>query len=157
MERLHTSSESGGCAHKATTNSEKGQAATPDTALPSQIARRSSPGDIADVRSRLTFADLPFELRDLIWRLALPGPRVFHCLVWASSQLKMQLLERAPLKMPLAHVCFESRRVIREAGYVLAFGEEDEPDDPGVWFNPSWDIIDRTLWGPGDFMHAFTK
>ncbi|KAH9909292.1 hypothetical protein F4778DRAFT_793320 [Xylariomycetidae sp. FL2044] len=99
----------------------------------------------------LTFADLPPELREMIWRFALPEMRVFNALVWASTGLKMQLLDRGELKMPLAHVCFESRRVVRESGYVLAFRDEDEPDDPGVWFHPRRDIIERTIWGPGDF------
>ncbi|OTA69239.1 hypothetical protein K449DRAFT_418701 [Hypoxylon sp. EC38] len=56
-----------------------------------------------------------------------------------------------PPEMPLAHVCYESRQAVRKAGYVLAFRDEDEPDDPGVWFKPYHDIIERTLWGPGDF------
>ncbi|KAI0154739.1 hypothetical protein GGR52DRAFT_588250 [Hypoxylon sp. FL1284] len=38
---------------------------------------------------------------------ALPGSRVFNALV-----------------------------AVRRAGYVLAFRDEDEPDDPGVWFHP---------------------
>ncbi|KAI0482286.1 hypothetical protein GGR56DRAFT_670190 [Xylariaceae sp. FL0804] len=116
----------------------------------------------------LCFADLPPELRDMIWQFALPGPRVFPCLVWArSSTLQMRLLERGRGvgRMPLAHVCAESRRAVRAAGYVLAFGEHDNDDDggddggerrsrdwdPGVWFHPRHDVVERTLWGPGDF------
>lgn len=98
-----------------------------------------------------TFTSLPPELRTLIWTFALPPGRIFNALVWVSAGLKMQLLNRAELKMPLAHVCFESRRVVRESGYVLAFRDEDEPDDPGVWFHPRRDRIERTIWGPGDW------
>ncbi|KAI1491906.1 hypothetical protein F5X96DRAFT_668272 [Biscogniauxia mediterranea] len=97
------------------------------------------------------FADLPPELREMIWKFALPETRTFNALVYASATLKMQLLNRDGLKMPLAHVCFESRRVVKEAGYVLAFRDEDQPEDPGVWFHPQRDMIERTIWGPGDF------
>ncbi|KAI0842971.1 hypothetical protein F5Y06DRAFT_78108 [Hypoxylon sp. FL0890] len=105
----------------------------------------------ASSRPKITFAELPPEVREMIWQYALPEPRIFNALVYASAGLKMQLLERSSLRMPLAHVCFESRQVVRKAGYVLAFRDEDEPDDPGVWFKPYYDIIERTLWGPGDF------
>ncbi|KAI0596495.1 hypothetical protein F4775DRAFT_564797 [Biscogniauxia sp. FL1348] len=101
--------------------------------------------------SRLTFADLPPELREMIWKSALPDARTFNALVYASATLKMQLLNRDGLKMPLAHVCYEARRVVKEAGYVLAFRDEDQPGDPGVWFHPQRDLIERTIWGPGDF------
>ncbi|KAI8632520.1 hypothetical protein F5Y19DRAFT_366726 [Xylariaceae sp. FL1651] len=106
------------------------------------------------VGSGLTFADLPPEIREIIWRFALPKPRVFNALVWVSAGLKMQLLNRSELKIPLAHVCFEARRVVKESGYVLAFRDEDEPDDPGVWFHPRKDRIERTIWGPGDWNAA---
>ncbi|KAI0395815.1 hypothetical protein F5Y17DRAFT_422386 [Xylariaceae sp. FL0594] len=101
--------------------------------------------------SHLTFAALPLEIRELIWRFALPESRVFNVLVWVSAGLKMQLLNRSELRMPLAHACYESRRVVREAGYVLAFRDEDEPLDPGVWFHPRKDYIERSIWGPGDW------
>ncbi|KAI1170820.1 hypothetical protein F4777DRAFT_91107 [Nemania sp. FL0916] len=97
------------------------------------------------------FGALPFEIREMIWKSALPQPREFNALVWASAGLKMQLLNRSELKMPLAWACFEARRIVREAGYVLAFRDEDEPDDPGVWFHPRRDRIERTIWGPGDW------
>ncbi|OTB14416.1 hypothetical protein K445DRAFT_319237 [Daldinia sp. EC12] len=98
-----------------------------------------------------TFADLPAELRAIIWEHALPETRIFNALVYASPGLQMQLLERSHLRMPLAHVCFESRQLVKKAGYVLAFRDEGEPDDPGVWFNPRRDVIERTIWGPCDF------
>ncbi|KAI0432071.1 hypothetical protein F5Y09DRAFT_168017 [Xylaria sp. FL1042] len=106
---------------------------------------------IGTVNSGLTFVDLPLEIREIIWRFALPEPRIFNALVWVSAGLKMQLLNRSELKMPLAHACFEARRVVKESGYVLAFRDEDEPEDPGVWFNPKRDRIERTIWGPGDW------
>ncbi|KAI0554092.1 hypothetical protein F4679DRAFT_527049 [Xylaria curta] len=101
--------------------------------------------------SALTFVDLPLEIREIIWRFALPEPRVLNVLVWVSAGLKMQLLNRSDLKMTLAHVCFEARRIVKESGYVLAFRDEDEPNDPGVWFHPRKDQIERTIWGPGDW------
>ncbi|KAI1779432.1 hypothetical protein F4818DRAFT_140620 [Hypoxylon cercidicola] len=121
-----------------------------------QQGRRRAPGaapraDAGGSRQPVTFADLPPEIREMIWHHALPGSRVFNALVYASVGLKMQLLERESLRLPLAHVCFESREAVRRAGYVLAFRDEDEPDDPGVWFHPRKDVIERTIWGPGDF------
>ncbi|KAI0844200.1 hypothetical protein F5Y00DRAFT_249266 [Daldinia vernicosa] len=98
-----------------------------------------------------TFADLPAELRAMIWEYALPPTRVFNALVYASKGLKMQLIERSHLRMPLAHVCFESRRLVEKMGYVLAFRDEGEPDDPGVWFHPRRDVVERTIWGPCEF------
>ncbi|KAI1183072.1 hypothetical protein F5B17DRAFT_154095 [Nemania serpens] len=97
------------------------------------------------------FSNLPLEIREMIWNFALPEPRVFNVLVWISAGLQMQLLNRYQLKMPLASVCFESRRVVKEAGYILAFRDEDEVNNTGVWFHPGRDIIDRTVWGPGDW------
>ncbi|KAI1461698.1 hypothetical protein F4805DRAFT_241856 [Annulohypoxylon moriforme] len=109
-------------------------------------------GSTAQSKSiKTTFSDLPAELREMIWEYALPDSRVFYALVYVSAELKMQLLERSSLRMPIAHVCFESRQVVQKAGYILAFRDEDEPDDPGVFFNPHKDIIERTLWGPGDY------
>ncbi|KAI8954035.1 hypothetical protein F4801DRAFT_70647 [Xylaria longipes] len=107
--------------------------------------------DSAITTSGLTFVDLPLEIREIIWRFALPEPRVLNVLVWVSAGLKMQLLNRSDLKMTLAHVCFEARRIVKESGYVLAFRDEDEPNDPGVWFHPRIDRIERTIWGPGDW------
>ncbi|KAI6093484.1 hypothetical protein F4821DRAFT_220712 [Hypoxylon rubiginosum] len=104
-----------------------------------------------EMRQPVTFADLPPEIREMIWWYALPESRVFNALVYASVGLKMQLLERASLRLPLAHVCFESREAVRRAGYKLAFRDEDESEDPGVWFHPRKDVIERTIWGPGDF------
>lgn len=101
-----------------------------------------------------SFADLPPELRAMIWRYALPGPREFEALTYVSgSDLGTQLLSRAHLQLPLAHVCFEARRAVRDAGYILAFGDPNEPDDPGVWFHPQKDKVERTIWAPGDIRH----
>ncbi|KAI1498750.1 hypothetical protein F5X99DRAFT_392543 [Biscogniauxia marginata] len=104
----------------------------------------------SNVKSGLTFADLPLEIREMIWTFALPEPRVFSALVFASVNSKMEVLNREILKMPLAHVCFESRRIVKEAGYILAFKDEDRPDNPGVWYHPHKDRTERTMWGPGD-------
>ncbi len=89
----------------------------------------------------------------MIWRHALPGPRIFDTLTYVSAGLESQLLERGHLKMPLAHVCPESRQLVKKAGYVLAFRDENHPDDPGVWFHPGKDVIERTIWAPGDIRH----
>ncbi|KAI2618396.1 hypothetical protein GGR54DRAFT_153275 [Hypoxylon sp. NC1633] len=118
---------------------------------PSSPEQRDTPGTNPNVtKPPTTFADLPPEVREMVWQHALPEPRVFNVLVYASAGLKMQLLERDGLRLPLAHVCFESRQFVRKAGYVLAFRDEDSADDPGVWFHPRRDVIERTLWGPAD-------
>ncbi|KAK7756779.1 hypothetical protein SLS62_001222 [Diatrype stigma] len=102
----------------------------------------------------ISFGDLPPELRAMIWRCALPGPRVLDALTYVSAAgLETQVLGRDQLRMPIAHVCFESRRVVQEAGYVLAFPDADQPDDPGVWFHPQKDVVERTIWAPGDIRH----
>ncbi|KAI0455440.1 hypothetical protein F5B21DRAFT_503257 [Xylaria acuta] len=120
-------------------------------ALPSNTPESQQERGSAITTSGLTFIDLPLEIREIIWRFALPEPRVLNVLVWVSAGLKMQLLNRSDLKMALAHVCFEARRIVKESGYVLAFRDEDEPNDPGVWFHPRKDRIERTIWGPGDW------
>ncbi|KAI0125842.1 hypothetical protein BJ170DRAFT_450601 [Xylariales sp. AK1849] len=98
----------------------------------------------------LQFKDLPPELREMIWRYALPEPRTINVLVYAFPGLKLAPLDRGTLKLVLSQVCFESRRVVKESGYVLAFRDEERPDDPGIWFNPRRDLLERTLWGPGE-------
>ncbi|KAI0411499.1 hypothetical protein F5X98DRAFT_357099 [Xylaria grammica] len=118
---------------------------------PEPQQKEDSPAPPATAHLALTFVALPLEIREIIWRFALPEPRVFNTLVWVSAGLKMQLLNRSELKMPLAHVCFEARRIVKESGYLLAFRDEDEPEDPGVWFHPRRDRIERTIWGPGDW------
>jgi hypothetical protein len=119
--------------------------------LPLNASSPRQEQDCTTTSPRLTFADLPLEIREMIWASALPETRVLKALVWVSAGLKMQLLNRSELKMPLAHVCFEARRVVKDSGYVMAFRDEDEPDDPGVWFHPRKDRIERTIWGPGDW------
>ncbi|KAI3320110.1 hypothetical protein HD806DRAFT_247213 [Xylariaceae sp. AK1471] len=122
--------------------------------IPPLNAPDSQQNSTTTTGSRLSFVGLPLEIREIIWRFALLDGRVFNALVWVSAGLKMQLLNRSELKMPLAHVCFETRRLVKESGYVLAFRDEDEPNDPGVWFHPRKDRIERTIWGPGDWNAA---
>lgn len=96
------------------------------------------------------FMDLPLEIREMIWRHALPEPRTVTVLVYAFPGSKLAPLERDTLRMALPRVCFESRRVVQEAGYVLAFRDDADPDDRGIWFHPRKDVLERTLWGPGE-------
>ncbi|CAJ2501315.1 Uu.00g041680.m01.CDS01 [Anthostomella pinea] len=101
---------------------------------------------------RTDFYRSALELREMIWKLALPGPRVFN--VESSIfrvdtkkhrvDVKKQLLGRTALKTPLVHVCYASRRIVKEAGYVLEFRDEDQPQDPGVWFHPLRDVVKKT-------------
>ncbi|KAI5922627.1 hypothetical protein F4810DRAFT_673450 [Camillea tinctor] len=100
--------------------------------------------------SRLNFANLPFELREKIWIFALPDARIFNVLYYGTTVMKRTPSNRHELKMPLTHVCFESRRVVKEAGCILAFENKHQSADPGVWFHPQRDTIDRPIWGLGD-------
>ncbi|ETS87416.1 hypothetical protein PFICI_01244 [Pestalotiopsis fici W106-1] len=97
------------------------------------------------------FSDLPAELRIAIWRFALPAPRNIIVLVYAFPGLKLAPLNRTAVGVPaLPQTSSEARRVFRESGYVLAFRDEDNSADPGVWFHPGRDTLERTLWGPGE-------
>ncbi|KAF7519960.1 hypothetical protein G7054_g12915 [Neopestalotiopsis clavispora] len=98
------------------------------------------------------FNDLPAELRIAIWKEALPAPRQLTVLVYAFPGFKLAPLNRAETARPpaLPQTCQEARRVFRESGYVLAFRDEDNAADPGVWFHPGRDVLERTLWGPGE-------
>lgn len=110
--------------------------------------RESGEGPFLGIFPR--FMDLPLELREAIWRHALPASRTINVLVYAFPGLKLAPLNRGELKLGLTQVCFEARRVVKESGYILAFRDEEDSDDPGVWFNPKTDVLDRTMWGPGD-------
>ncbi|KAI0103197.1 hypothetical protein GGR51DRAFT_524988 [Nemania sp. FL0031] len=127
-------------------------AATTTTTATNTNANTNADITIAD--SSFPFTTLPLEIREIIWKFALPPPRVFNVLVWVSAGLKMQVLNRSELKVSLASTCFEARRIVKEAGYRLAFRDEDQVDDPGIWFHPQKDKIERTIWGPGDWSMA---
>lgn len=96
------------------------------------------------------FMDLPLELREAIWRHALPESRVINVLVYAFPGFKLAPLNRGDLKLALPQVCYESRRVFKESGYILAFRDDDDPHDVGIWFNHKKDVLERTIWGPGE-------
>lgn len=97
------------------------------------------------------FMDLPLELREEVWRHALPEARTVNVLVYTFPGFKLAPLNRGELKMVLSQVCYESRRVVEKSGYVLAFRDRDDPNDTGVWFHPKRDILERTLWGPEEW------
>ena len=66
----------------------------------------------------------------------------------------MRLLSRENLSLPLAYVCYESRKAVKAAGYSLAFEDESREGDVGVWYHPGKDTLDRTIWAPGDLLFA---
>ncbi|KAI0481788.1 hypothetical protein F4859DRAFT_435600 [Xylaria cf. heliscus] len=106
---------------------------------------------ISASNSHLTFVDLPLEIREMIWKFALPGPRILKAVVWVSAGLEIQLVNRSDLKMPLAHVCSESRRIVINAGYILSFRDKDWPTDTGVWIHRQKDPIEKTIRGHGEW------
>ncbi|KAI0854568.1 hypothetical protein F4860DRAFT_523122 [Xylaria cubensis] len=95
------------------------------------------------------FMDLPLEIREMIWRLALPGPRSLIVPIpdrlGAAGLFSRNLYfeeNRISFDMPLSRVCYESRRIMLEAGYRLAHRYDDMDflwgqlgfPDVGIWF-----------------------
>jgi hypothetical protein len=93
------------------------------------------------------FSRLPPELRETIWKYALPEGRILcaagHCAVddWV-------VLNLSDFEMPLAYVCSESRRVVQESGYRLCYELDGIEYGTGIWFCEGRDGYDL---GP-DFM-----
>ncbi|KAI3337210.1 hypothetical protein HD806DRAFT_31061 [Xylariaceae sp. AK1471] len=88
------------------------------------------------------FTRLPLELRDMIWKFALPqaGRSLMILKDYCDRRKRYHrgfLRNRERFKMPLAHVCAESRRVVQEAGYRL-YRPQGMPEEfcpgVGVWF-----------------------
>ena len=107
---------------------------------------KMKPQASSTVSSSPAFTSLPPEVRIQIWRHALPAPRSFNVLIWNRKGLHMRLLSREGLDMPLAHACYESRQVVQDEGYSLAFADVDREGDTGVWYHPGRDILERTIW-----------
>ncbi|CAM1500520.1 Fc.00g096820.m01.CDS01 [Cosmosporella sp. VM-42] len=93
----------------------------------------------------LEFNSLPQEIRDLIWEFALPGRRLFH-VKGAFRQRpiedpnKRDMFFRFHIHHPppvTSYINKESRAVAMRKGFFLS----SYADRPGVWFNPSLDIL----------------
>ena len=82
--------------------------------------KMAAPSDESE-KLPIFFNSLPVEIRLQIWNYALPPPRPFTVLVYNANGLQMKLISREGLEMPLAHVCYESRRVVKQAGYLRVF------------------------------------
>ncbi|KAI1750710.1 hypothetical protein F4782DRAFT_240614 [Xylaria castorea] len=80
------------------------------------------------------FTSLPLEIREMIWKFALPGPRELRVLRGFSDIKWNVFMNRVNFFAPLSQVCFESRRVMLEAGYRLAHAGNTSLPDIGVWF-----------------------
>ncbi|KAI0544954.1 hypothetical protein F4679DRAFT_600087 [Xylaria curta] len=83
------------------------------------------------------FLNLPLEIREMIWKFALPGPRE----LLMPKNLGGVFPDLREFKMPLSRVCFESRRVMKMAGYEMFWNcyPNCVPKCPcprrGVWFS----------------------
>lgn len=149
------------CSGDATTPTSTETSSCSESSLPlSSSLPSSSSSSSASTSSApeptFPLMDLPPELREMVWRAALPGPRTVVVLVYAFPGLKLAPLDAGALALPLARACAEARAAVRAAGYVLAFRDDDDPRDPGVWFNPDVDVLERTLWGRGEDWAAGT-
>ncbi|KAI0454141.1 hypothetical protein F5B21DRAFT_476765 [Xylaria acuta] len=95
------------------------------------------------------FINLPLEIREMIWKFALPGARELIVLNDPNNLGDFSIFSDAKrhafkwrafrncinFYAPLSQVCFESRRVMQEAGYRLAHaGDDASLPDIGVWF-----------------------
>lgn len=90
------------------------------------------------------FPKFPPELRRMIWKLALPGPRVIevvaHCVLRGPEKTKTKTLA-VNVDMPaLMHVCRESRQVSLEKYSVKLANNKKYPNNYAR-FDPSEDII----------------
>jgi len=92
------------------------------------------------------FPKLPLELRRLIWRYSLPGPRIIYIYCWAP-------LCDSFCAMPTAlHVNREARGVALEL-YKARFGLSSAPErPPAIYFNSE---IDTIYLGVGNFAQSF--
>jgi hypothetical protein len=83
------------------------------------------------------FPKLAQELRDMVWKLALPGANVVQIYAVRVSWA-VQGLEASYQVPTLLHVCRESRLVAKEH-YQTIF--DDEFGDSPVYFNPALDVL----------------
>lgn len=75
------------------------------------------------------FLELPIVLQNLIWALALPGPRIVPILYKIKSKGLM-----SPCAIPtMLQVCQGSRKVALSSGYELAFATSKQA--PSIYFN----------------------
>ncbi|KAI8944073.1 hypothetical protein F4801DRAFT_572941 [Xylaria longipes] len=78
--------------------------------------------------------NLPLEIRETIWKFALPEPRELRVSGDFGDFHWHAFTNRVNFYAPLSQVCFESRRVMQEAGYRLAHASDASLPDVGVWF-----------------------
>ncbi|KAK7425175.1 hypothetical protein QQX98_000090 [Neonectria punicea] len=101
-------------------------------------------GSSHETRS-LELQDLPLEIRDLIWELALPDRRVFQVkkisrqrpLTDATKQEDYFVFNIRHAPPVPSRVCSESRATALRKGFFLS----PHGEHPGFWFNPDKDIL----------------
>ncbi|KAI0863973.1 hypothetical protein F4860DRAFT_25033 [Xylaria cubensis] len=76
------------------------------------------------------FLNLPLELREMIWKFALPGHRNYLM----PHDIDDIFDNCSKFYAPLSQVCSESRRVVLEAGYRLVDTSDRNAPKIGVWF-----------------------
>ncbi|KAF4638069.1 hypothetical protein G7Y89_g31 [Cudoniella acicularis] len=97
--------------------------------------------------SKLSFSQLPFEIRMMIWKFAIPKPRVIRLDFKTSLDRPCRAFDMGPPFIPkLLHICHESREVACEV-YRLGFGTSTSIYDKD-WWNPSADMVYFAAWNP---------
>ncbi|KAM0279752.1 hypothetical protein ACHAQH_004443 [Verticillium albo-atrum] len=89
------------------------------------------------------FMDLPPELRDDIWLLALPPQRVFHAAHTTSDascppRTHAMTFHNRPTPPTVLQVCTQARDAARRAGFIRF---PQPGPTPGIWFNTRTDIL----------------
>ncbi|KAI1737431.1 hypothetical protein F4680DRAFT_428626 [Xylaria scruposa] len=75
------------------------------------------------------FPKLPLELRIMIWKFAMPGPRNY---IMPSNSDDIAE-NRRNFYAPLSEVCFESRRILSEVYVLFKTGDRNRPRS--VWYS----------------------
>ncbi|KAH6677580.1 hypothetical protein B0J14DRAFT_507225 [Halenospora varia] len=83
---------------------------------------------------------LPPELRDMIWRLAMPDPRIIQLIFREKSDGSLEARDTGPPLIPILLHIYHNFRSFARAIYTLGFGNGPCPFFKDRW-NPATDTI----------------